>query len=105
MEKIKAYKAFDKDLKSRDLQAELSISALTNEHFSFESALTYLKEGKRLSREGWNGANQFIEMQRPDEHSKMRRPYLYISPVDGLLVPWIASQTDLLADDWFVLVN
>ncbi|MGE3703199.1 MAG: MW1434 family type I TA system toxin [Hyphomicrobiaceae bacterium] len=33
----------------------------------------------------------------------MRRPYLYISIVTGELVPWVASNGDLLADDWKVL--
>lgn len=70
---------------------------------SFECALVALKAGRKMSRKGWNGANQYIQMQVPDEHSKMRKPYLFISPVDGQLVPWLASQTDLLAEDWFIV--
>lgn len=66
----------------------------------FGSALVSLKKGNRVAREGWNGKGMFVEMQTPDEHSKMRRPYLYMSPVDGDLVPWVASQSDLLAEDW-----
>lgn len=69
----------------------------------FEKALNALKMGHTVTRAGWNGAGQFIALQMPDEHSKMRRPYIYISPVDGDLVPWIASQSDLLAEDWIVL--
>ena len=48
-------------------------------------------------------------MQRPDEHSKMTLPYLYLSyPNDsvntpGARVPWLASQTDTLTEDWVVL--
>ena len=45
----------------------------------------------------------WIELQRPDEQSKMKRPYLFMSPVDGDLVPWVASQSDLLADDWILI--
>jgi len=45
----------------------------------------------------------FVELQVPDENSKMRRPYLFMSPIDGDLVPWVASQTDLLAEDWHEL--
>ena len=71
--------------------------------FSFEGALNILKEGKKLSRHGWNGTNQFIELQVPTELSKMKRPYIFISPVDGNLVPWVASHTDLLALDWFIV--
>lgn len=69
----------------------------------FSTALVMLKDGHKVTRAGWNGAGQFVEIQRPDEHSKMKKPYLYLSPVDGQLVPWLASQTDLLAEDWFVL--
>ena len=53
-------------------------------------------------REGWNGHGMFIQLQTPDENSKMGRPYIYMSPVDGKLVPWLASQTDLLSNDWVI---
>jgi hypothetical protein len=33
----------------------------------------------------------------------MTLPYLYISTVDGNKVPWLASQTDILALDWQVV--
>ncbi len=70
---------------------------------NFGEALEKLKEGEMLTRVGWNGAGQWIALQTPDENSKMKKPYLYISPVDGELVPWLASQTDLLAEDWEVV--
>ena len=56
--------------------------------------------GGRFARTGWNGKNQWIELQVPDEGSKMTLPYIYIKTVQGDLVPWLASQTDMLADDW-----
>ena len=67
---------------------------------SFGMALRELKEGEKLTRAGWNGKGQFVELQIPDKNSKMTLPYIYISTVDGELVPWLASQTDMLADDW-----
>jgi hypothetical protein len=67
---------------------------------NFSYALQAIKAGRRLTRKGWNAEGQFVELQVPDEHSKMKRPYIYISPVDGKLVPWVASQSDLLAEDW-----
>jgi len=73
----------------------------TTERFSFSDALYSLKSGRKVSRDGWNGKGQYIEMQNPDINSKMTKPYLYIKTVDGSLVPWLASQTDLLADDWY----
>lgn len=66
----------------------------------FGQALIELKDGVRVAREGWNGKGMFVELQVPDENSKMRRPYLFMRPVDGDLVPWVASQSDILADDW-----
>lgn len=69
---------------------------------NFGDALAELRRGVYVSRSGWNGKRQFLALQTPDEHSKMRRPYIYISPVDGEFVPWVASQSDLLAEDWFV---
>ena len=56
--------------------------------------------GRRFARAGWNGKNMYIELQRPDAHSKMSLPYIFIRTVQGDLVPWLASQTDMLADDW-----
>ena len=63
-------------------------------------AVEVMRNGGRVTREGWNGQGQFLAMQRPDEHSKMTLPYIYISTVSGDRVPWLCSQTDLLAGDW-----
>ena len=70
---------------------------------SFSDALIELKKGSQLTRAGWNGKGMYIELQTPDEHSKMGLPYLFIKTVDELLVPWFASQMDLLANDWSVV--
>jgi hypothetical protein len=67
---------------------------------TFGEALAYLKDGGCVYRSGWNGKGMWLALQVPDEHSKMRRPYIYMSPVDDEFVPWVASQSDLLADDW-----
>lgn len=56
--------------------------------------------GRRFSRSGWNGKNMYIELQVPDENSKMTLPYIYMFTATGDLVPWLISQTDALADDW-----
>ena len=70
---------------------------------NFGSAIQRLRGGDRMSRVGWNGPGQFIELQRPDAHSKMTKPYLYITTVQGDRIPWLASQTDLLAEDWYIV--
>lgn len=77
----------------------------------FGKALEALKAGKRVSRTGWNGRGLWLELQTPDANSKMTLPYVYINyPVDakttpGARVPWLCSQTDMLADDWEVTLS
>lgn len=70
---------------------------------TFGDVLKALREGQRASRNGWNGKGMYIELQVPDEYSKMKRPYIFMSPVDGDLVPWVASHSDMLANDWYLL--
>lgn len=79
---------------------------------TFGLAIEALKMGKKVARRGWNGKGIFIELQRPDENSKMTSPYIFIDTT-GLQtdnpdaprsrVPWLASQTDMLAEDWMVV--
>jgi len=68
--------------------------------YSFSTALDWIKAGSRVARAGWNGKGMWITLQPPDAHSKMSLPYIYMKTADDKLVPWLASQTDLLADDW-----
>jgi|GEM_PF-2323324 len=68
--------------------------------FCFGEALTLLELGKKLARTGWNGKGLYIELQTPDKNSKMTRPYIYMKTAQGDLVPWVASQTDMLEKDW-----
>lgn len=70
---------------------------------NFGSAIGALKAGCKVTRHGWNGKNMFLQLQVPDEHSKMTLPYIYMTTVQGDRVPWLASQTDVLADDWDVV--
>ena len=75
----------------------------------FGWALRQLIQGERVQRQGWNGKGIFIELQFPDSHNKMTSPYIFIDTT-GLQtdnqrapksrVPWVASQTDLLGQDW-----
>lgn len=69
---------------------------------NFGWALEILRAGGRVQREGWNGKGMWLALQVPDTHSKMTLPYIYMSTVTGDLVPWLASQTDVLATDWQV---
>lgn len=66
----------------------------------FGKALNLLKQGKKVARVGWNGKGQWVGYQAPDKHSKMQCPYAYLHPVNGALIPWSPSQSDMFADDW-----
>ena len=82
------------------------------EGLSFGLAIRALKKGSKVARKGWNGKGIYIKLQNPDTHSKMTSPYIYIDTT-GLqtdnanapksLVPWLASQTDMLSSDWEIL--
>jgi hypothetical protein len=75
----------------------------------FGDALRFLKAGSRVARDGWNGKGLWLELQRPDAGSKMTLPYVYLNYPDdarntpGARVPWLASQTDMLAEDWEIV--
>jgi len=75
------------------------------ELYDFGTVLGMLKTGHKQQRDGWNGKGMWIALQVPDEHSKMTLPYIYMKTADGKLVPWLASQTDLLANDWRLFVE
>jgi hypothetical protein len=71
--------------------------------FDFSDALRMCKNGEKIQRVGWNGKGMWVAVQRPDEHSKMSLPYLYMKTADGAFVPWLISQTDAMAEDWLVM--
>jgi hypothetical protein len=73
----------------------------------FGWALKQLRDGEKLCRKGWNGKGIWINLQVPDEHSKMTEPYIYMeypkghaNCANGMRIPWLASQGDMLANDW-----
>jgi len=84
----------------------------------FSWALKCLKRGEKLQRQGWNGKGLWIVLQEgyPDGVAANKnsqkaygvpegtiikvRPYLVIRSIDGSFVPWLPSQTDILAEDW-----
>ena len=94
------------------LADDVAVENLNIRTFTFGEAIRKLKAGQKVARKGWNGKGIYIEMQKPDEHSKMTLPYIYIV-TNGLVtdnpdapkgvVPWMASQTDMLATDWRVV--
>lgn len=81
----------------------------------FGEALRQVKSGKRIAREGWNGKDQYIELatnvsfKRPDgqiinaDHKDMGNKALVFYGTSGIQVGWLASQADMLSDDWKVV--
>lgn len=71
-----------------------------NETFGIGQAVKEMQNGNKVQRQGWNGKGMYLELQVPDINSKMSLPYVYMKTADNFLVPWLCSQTDLLARDW-----
>lgn len=84
----------------------------------FSFVLNELKDWKKATRKWWNGKGMYLKKQNPDEQSDMNLEYLYLSisikeeeriymenwdEIKYKKVPWVASQTDLLSDDWIIL--
>ena len=85
---------------------------------NFGWALAMLKNGKKVCREGWNGKGMFLFLVPGSVFKVNRHPLLGIYPegteihyrdhvdmktVDGQIVPWVCSQTDMLAGDWMLV--
>lgn len=82
---------------------------MKREGLDFGSALRRLRAGARVARKGWNGKGLWLELRWPDSLSEMTLPYVFLNyPADaattpGARVPWFASQTDMLSDDWEIV--
>jgi hypothetical protein len=85
---------------------------------NFGQALEAVKAGKRIARSGWNGKNMFLFLVPGSQFKVNREPLLsimgdgavvdYHAHIDmktaqGYVVPWLASQADLLSEDWEVI--
>ena len=85
---------------------------------NFGQAIEALKEGKRVARIGWNGKSMFIFLVAGSNFTVNRepllsilgegsqvtyRPHIDIKDAEGKIVPWLPSQTDMLAEDWGIV--
>lgn len=80
--------------------------------FSFGDAIKYLKRGMKVSRKGWNGKKQYIQLasgisyKAPDgdivncEHNVIGNMAVAFVGTSGVQMGWLASQADMLAEDW-----
>lgn len=79
---------------------------------TFGEAIEQAKAGKKISRKGWNGKEQYVEIAtnlsytRADgivvnaEHDAIGNKALAFVGTSGVQIGWLASQADMLADDW-----
>jgi hypothetical protein len=100
------------DIFARTYEAEVK-----GQNLSFETILQHIKAGGRAARSGWNGKGMFIFLVPGSTFTVNREPLLSIlgegtqvnyhghidmKTADGMIVPWLCSQTDMLANDWGV---
>ena len=80
----------------------------------FGIALVALKSGKRVSRAGWNGKGMFlflvdewsfdVDLPATDPLNKCHpQDFICMKTANDSIVPWLASQTDILAKDWTIV--
>lgn len=78
------------------------------QNLTFGQAIEALKEGKSICRTGWNGKGMFLRIVQDAKmihkgEEKTLDNFIAMKTVQDTLVPWLASQTDVLAEDWMVL--
>jgi hypothetical protein len=81
---------------------------------TFGKAIEAVKKGARISREGWNGKEQYIELATclsykntkgeivNANHDAIGNNALAFVGTSGVQIGWLASQADMLAEDWRV---
>lgn len=85
-----------------------------NKTMGFGDAIKLLKEGKKLQRKGWNGKGQYIELatgisykNNDNEiidvfHNDIESKAIAFVGTSGVQLGWLASQADMLAEDWII---
>jgi hypothetical protein len=80
---------------------------------NFGQALEFLKAGRKVARAGWNGKGMWLRLvdkgewyvSGPDETEMSGSTFIGMKTADNKFVPWTASQTDVLAEDWDIVPN
>lgn len=97
--------------------AEFEKICRSTESMNFGDALLALKQGERVARKGWNGKGMFLyhvpaeayppstEVAKAAFHGENvpYGAYIAMKTAQGNVVPWLASQTDMLAEDWCIV--
>lgn len=114
-------RAYDDDLRLKSCPEirinEYHIHIPQEEVMDFGVAIMNLKEGRRVARNGWNGKGMYLyyvpAAAYPPSTDVAREAfggepvpygaYIAMKTAQGNVVPWLASQTDMLAEDWIIL--
>lgn len=64
-------------------------------------AIGYLKRNAWVARLGWNGKGMYLYLNVPG--NAFHLPHVMMKTADNQHVPWLCSQTDLLAEDWVIV--
>jgi len=78
---------------------------------TFGLAIEAMKAGSRVARMGWNGKGMWLILSKIYTHTHIEQgginanyvPFIIMKTVSNEFVPWLASQTDIISDDWEVL--
>jgi len=102
---------------SRSLEGRGQILQLKGETMNFGQAIEALKNGQKISRSGWNGKGMWLGYVPADQWGlgsgapydyglvgNSLLPWIGMKTADGAFVPWLASQTDVLAEDWGIVI-
>lgn len=93
-----------------------AVNEEANDFLNFGDAIAALKSGYKVARAGWNGKNMWLSYLDPymnkqftliekDDAEGTFSPYIGMKTADNKYVPWLASQTDLLACDWVIITD
>ena len=112
-------KAYDEDLHLRSCPdisiTDYAIHIPEEEVMDFGVALMNLKEGRRVARKGWNGKGQYLELATAIsytnaageivncDHAAIGNKAIAFVGTSGVQMGWLASQADMLAEDWIIL--
>lgn len=85
------------------------------QRMNFGQAIAFMKMGERVARHGWNGKSQYIELATAisykntkgevvnAEHDAIGNKAIAFCGTSGVQMGWLASQADMLAEDWYIV--
>ena len=111
--------AFEDGYVSNEIEKVAEDDSVESKRFDFGNAIWLLKQGKKVAREGWNGKGMWLILQPATPDVELRDGSVYkkaglekvtigahidMFTAQGIMQPgWLASQTDMLAEDWLLV--